>query len=507
MPAKILLYIAKQQTIMGLWQHGAVSECHILPNDESGLTAFAGYLKKHQQQPLHLMIDTVDEEYRTEVLPHATGKTRHAMLQRKLLQTFHGTPFVVAQYQGRSEEKRRDDHFLLAALTKTESLQPWLDIIQAQAAPLQGVYLLPVISEWLLPQLGIAEDNLLLVTRHVAGLRQSFFSGGRLKLSRLTSLEREEDGDFTLYAEEIEKTRFYLNSLRLLPRNQPLTVYLLDYETHLEPLAESLKQDPALRCIVLGKAEITRKLKLNNTRCTASAIVPHLMALARFQPEASLAPAELLRPYRLHRLQQALYLAAGGVLLSGLAMSGINYWNTQGLEQKQSAMAQQTAQLAQQYDQIARSFPRTPVKAEELRTAVETVEKLRLTRHTPEAFMQMLSRALAKHTDVQINRVHWQTGSASASTGTRPPAGATAAHSGDIEAELAPFRGDYRAALQQIQSFASTLRAMPAVAEVSITKLPLNIDPTAALRGTTQDKIETGGASGFNLHIVLKETS
>jgi len=86
------------------------------------------------------------------------------------------------------------------------------------------------------------------------------------------------------------------------------------------------------------------------------------------------------------------------------------------------------------------------------------------------------------------------------------PAGVapTRKQSGLVEGEIRPFRGDYRAAIETINAFAKRLAADPAVAEVRVMKLPLNINPTLALSGNTLDSREQSGSAEFRLLLVLK---
>ena len=66
------------------------------------------------------------------------------------------------------------------------------------------------------------------------------------------------------------------------------------------------------------------------------------------------------------------------------------------------------------------------------------------------------------------------------------------------------FRGDYRAAIETINAFAKRLAADPAVAEVRVVKLPLNINPALALSGNTLDTRDPSGTADFRLLLVLK---
>ena len=53
-------------------------------------------------------------------------------------------------------------------------------------------------------------------------------------------------------------------------------------------------------------------------------------------------------------------------------------------------------------------------------------------------------------------------------------------------------------------AFAQRLRAHPAVAEVRLTKMPLNVSPKAVLSGNTLDSRTSSGSAEFELVIVLK---
>lgn len=501
MSAKFLLYVSRQQAITALWRSGAVTACETLDNDEAGWQTFATLLKTHPHVPVYILVDTVDEDYRTETLPHTSGKTRSLLLKRKLAQNYRGSAFTVAEFQGRVSDGRHDDIYLLAALTKADVLHPWLDLIQQHNAPLQGIYLLPQVSEWLLPHLELPDHDLLLVSRHNAGLRQSYFSGGRLKLSRLTPLEQAEPDAVTLYVDEIEKTRFYLNSLRLLDKERALAVYLLDHDAHFDSLATALAQDPAIHCRRLDTEQLRSRLKPAVEKCRLCPIYPHLLVLGRAQTCNSIAPASLLQPYRLHTFGKALYFAAGGVLVAGALIAGALSLAAGRLTSEQTNLIAATASLSNQYDVIARAFPRAPVSAEELVTTVQRVQQLQQNRPQPEPFMDVISRALKNHPEIRLNRLEWQAGQTNpGSTDNRSPA----MTGGSIDALLNPFSGDYRAAMSQIESFAAALQDDPRVSSVKITRLPLNLDPTAALHGTTQDRSIAAGASEFSIFLQLK---
>ena len=134
------------------------------------------------------MADTVDEDYRFETLPHTTGKDRRDMVERKLKQLYRSTPFYGSSLQEREDSKRRDDRYLFAALTNPEVFNPWLRILTASGLPIAGVFPVPMVSLGLIKKLELKEPNLLLVSKHEAGVRQTFVKDQRFRISRLTPI-------------------------------------------------------------------------------------------------------------------------------------------------------------------------------------------------------------------------------------------------------------------------------------------------------------------------------
>ena len=74
----------------------------VLPGDEAGPAAFGRILLNQTARPVWLLVDSVDEDYRLESLPHVWGRSRQEMLERKLRQLYRGQPFCTAWRQGRA---------------------------------------------------------------------------------------------------------------------------------------------------------------------------------------------------------------------------------------------------------------------------------------------------------------------------------------------------------------------------------------------------------------------
>ena len=69
------------------------------------------------------------------------------------------------------------------------------------------------------------------------------------------------------------------------------------------------------------------------------------------------------------------------------------------------------------------------------------------------------------------------------------------------------FRGDFRRAIAAINALAERLRKDPAVENVRVVQLPLNVSPTLALTGNTTENPTQSGSADFKLVVVLRQPS
>ena len=125
MAPKIALYLCSHRLTAGLWQGGHLQSFETFENDDAGHADFLAFIHRYRRIPIYLIADLVDEDYRIETAPHTSGRARHDLLERKLGALFRTALYRAAQFIARERGGRRDDVFLLVALTNTEKLKPW----------------------------------------------------------------------------------------------------------------------------------------------------------------------------------------------------------------------------------------------------------------------------------------------------------------------------------------------------------------------------------------------
>ncbi|MGV3626057.1 MAG: hypothetical protein ACO1PN_00050 [Betaproteobacteria bacterium] len=522
MANKLLLCISVNGATAARWKSGQLHDLEVFANDETGIAGFRDYVAASAGTPAFIIVDAVEEDYRFETLPHASGSDRGQMVERKLRQYYRASPYCAASLIGRDGTKRRDDRFLFSALTNPELVTPWLAELVEAGLPVGGIYLLPMVMSGLVAALDNKSDNLLLVAAHAAGIRLTFFREGTFRLSRLS---RGDPTQSRAIIDEISNTRLYLHALRAATLDEPVTVVLLDHADRLTEAASLIGADnPSLNCIRLGQGDLAARLKLDPILIETSPVSIYLHLLGAKIPDNNLASATVTADYKLYQSRRQLYAASAIAIAFGLAWSGFNLWQQFSLGEETSAAAQRTAQVNADYQEATKQFPAAPTTADNLKRANDLAEKLRASAVTPENFLQVIGRALAPSPEIALVELGWQNSATEFETGTATPGlppgsartappgaaattGAGRKQSGLISGQVRDFKGDFRRAIMAINALAQRLRDDPAVEAVRIVQLPLNASPTLALSGNTADNPAQAGSAEFKLVVVLKQPS
>lgn len=527
MADKLLLCVSSTRATAARWRGGKLALCEVFANDEEGLAAFAEYLKTAKGAPAYIAVDAVEEDYRIDTLPHAYGADRVELVERKLKQHYRNAPYVAATLQGRDTGKRRDDRYLFSALTNAELVNGWLQAIQAQGLPVAGIYLLPTICAGLVEKLQLKSASQLIVSQQSGGLRLTYFRDGQFRLSRLSRSDTARAATpAQAYAEEISNTRLYLHALRATTLDEHLALLLVDRNNAFDEVAQTIARDsPGIECTRIDAGEIATRLGMNPAVLAVSPDALFLQLLGQKAPTANLAPAKVTTGFQQYQSRRAIHLASTVAAAAGIAWIGYNLWQVYDLKDQTADAARQTATQQAQYQEATRQFPAAPTTAENLKRTVEIAQKLRADRRTPEKLMQIVAAALEPSPDIVVRELGWKYGRTDiestgapadprAAAAAAPPAptplpGAPAAsaprrQTALIEGEIRPFRGDHRAAIDAINSLAERLRRDPAVQDVRVDKLPLNVNPGLQLSGNTLDSRTEGATAEFRLFIALR---
>ncbi|MHB1083789.1 MAG: monoheme cytochrome SoxX [Thiobacillus sp.] len=456
------------------WRPGHMHWLGEFSASAAGMAAFREIMVKRAHLPVLLVVDTVDEDFRSEIMPHVQGRARDELLARKLKQVFRNARFTGAWRQARETTGRRDDRYLLAALTDVDWLIPWLSVLQRERIPLSGITPLAMACQHLLAKLRVQEPHALLAYRLHNSLRLSYYHNGLLRFSRLISsdIPTQLPGNA---ADEISKTQLYLTGQRILPREARLHVLLLDPSGQLDSAQVQLNADPAFSTRLIDLPSLARALRIPDDFLTATPEVAPLAAIAGEAVRLDLAPPELLLRHTEFCWRRGLNMAAGMVAAIGLTL-GATYWlHAQGM-QDQVLLVQAEAQRGDaRHAAIVRNFPALATRPDQLGLTLALATQLNRASLDVNALFTLLGSALTTHPGVVVKALTLQhTGAGTADI--------------TLDAQLSDFDGNYRAAMSRIDSFVARLAATPGVAAVERVTSPVNTAPTATLTGKTTGK-------------------
>lgn len=520
---KLILCVTNTSLTAGLWYGTKLQSYRVFKNQDEDHTAFSDYLVQHANINIYLITDVVEEDYKLESLPHTSGRARSEIVDRKLNQFNRNSVYRTAHFINRSADKRKDDNFLFIALSNADFMQSWMDVIQAVHAPLVGVYLLPMISQVTVRHMKLMAPNILLCERLSSGLRQTYLHNGRLRMSRLVPMEDIKPNQLAyFYLVEIEKTRLYLLSQRLIAGETALQMVLPAFDNSYDEIGKSISQDQGFECKTVNILAYAKNSNILPEVVKAHPELLHMQLLANGHVPDNLAPTSYTKTHNLNKLCRGIYTATALVLVAGCLLAGFYYWQGHQQKNQMHQIIAQTLQQQQQYETVAQNFPSTPIPSTELKTAVEIAHTIKSNYQSPRQMMQVLSVAFEASPEIALNRMRWvlsnqpdikdeDTTSVAAANGNPAPVTTPIGDPtkllqiGFINAEIKGFTGDYRAALASVSKLVSHLRENPLVDQVMVLQEPVNVSSLANLQGSTTDEGTTERTPAlFKLKLILK---
>jgi hypothetical protein len=526
MLTKIVLCATNSQLTAGIWRLGKLQSYQVFHNDGQGHQDFSHFLQQHSHITVYLLADAIEEDFRLETLPHTFGNARRELVERKLSQLYRSTIYRAAHFINREKEKRKDDRFLFISISNTDFLQGWMQCIEAQQAPLAGVYLLPMVSQAMVRRMKLMAPDILLSERLSTGLRQTYLHNGRIRISRLAPIPAAAENRLGyFYLTETEKTRLYLISQRFITRETSLSMVLPALDEGSEQICRGIEQEQGMECSSIDLVKFAQSVRLDSKLLYANPELLHMHLLAIGNVPDNLAPHGLIKHYRLNFVRQWINAATAIIVLAGLALTGVYLKESSD----QAALAEQTAKdtraQEQLYNDVAKNFPTTPIPSNDLKLAVELKQTITNNATSPQRMMQHLSKAIEASPEIQIDRLRWvftndtnlkdddKTSAASSSTQPSaapkqqmPVSDPTSLHEvGFVNGEINGFTGDYRAALESVNRLAERLKADSAIEQVVILQEPVNVSSYTSLQGSTaEERTAQLAAALFKLKIILK---
>ena len=539
--AKHFLYLTNEKITCLIWHGNAFTGREVFDANNPHSPEFERYVIKHRKEPVFIVVDLTEEDFRLDKIPHLRGSDQDAVVARRLAQVYRNTTFRHGVIQDREPDGRRDDRVLYHAITNPELIKPWLSVLEKHDVPLEGIYSAPVLSGILLKTLDVFFPHTLLVSLVSGnGLRQTYFHNKQIKFSRLTPIDDESDLPFgQRIADESSRTWQYLDSLRYFTTNDMLEVCILIHPSDRKEVTDAIQSYPLLQYRILDTNEVAAKVKLNPGPQSSHSeeIFVHLFAGESITNQYAL--PEQTRNARMRKAGFAIYALAACFLAVGVAWAGYTMFQANAIDNEIDKRYKLAQELNSRYLAITGQAQSTLVSSDTSHDAALFYRDFMQPVPEPGNFLREISQLLAGFPEVKVAQIFWQ---ASDDPKANPPFTLTASTgsptikseytgqdkpqtnvaivtpskdlplSGNqyqilvIDASISSFSGDYRKALADIERFVAAIRNNP-VLQVSILASPLDIGPAATIRANLSERASDPIEVRFAVRIVRKNES
>ncbi|HIF51719.1 MAG TPA: hypothetical protein EYQ42_09390 [Thiotrichaceae bacterium] len=511
------LFISAEKMSIYHWEKGQLASSYIFDTDDAGRNNFIRYLQETENSPVTILLDVIEEEFRQDTIPHVFGADRLSLIKRKQGRLFRDSNYVHVRSQGREEEGRRDDRLLFVALTKNDIIKPWVELLEKYKVPLKGILSVPLLLESYIKSLpDISEHALLVTMQSISGLRQTFFQNNELKISRLSKLPRYGTQSYAPRIDsEVEKIQRYLDSLRLIPHDASLDIYIVADKATLKELKERNTSMQMVRHHYFDVDQLFGSSGIEKNQeipfCD-QLLIHHLLGK---MPKNCYASSREMRYSKMRNMRHALNIASAALLVFGFIFSAFYFMG--GLTYKQESEASKNkADFYQVRYELARGrLPKTPVEPAQIKVAVDAVVTLNEYKSTPYEMLSFIGKGLEKFPSIKLDDLDWSAsldpnkGTASSSEDDNNPLlnnlldedNETKYYQiSNLKAHIEPFNGNYREAIAIVNKFAEALRSFDSSYSISIESFPLDISSTATLEGNAKT---SGREALFSLRAVI----
>ena len=509
---RLLAYFTAQYLGVAVWNRNRIVQYIKYPHTEQGMQKFATWVAEFIDIPLDIIVDTADEEYRVEAIPHVFSN-RQELVLRKLDKLYRGTQYRIAQFIRTENISRKEGIYLCSALYPMGPLQGWMTHFQTLHIKFAGVYLLPVISSILLKHSKLNQyEHTLLLEKLPSGLRQSYFYRGHLYMSRLVASVSDDNPSAT-YQRETENMRLYLINKHYLGHETALTLLVIG--KNLQPFEFNLLNttttyvDSYARYANKGNAIGAIGIEEQPEFIYLGALNNHYATLP------NLATRELTLNYRLSKMRQWLI---GGTIIANFVFLLLLGWLIILYEERQITLDEAKHDVALQqhrYDAAAKTQETLLAEKSHL-NAIQGLDRLlNNAPQTPQKAMYMLSEALEAFPTIRLDKLDWIF---AADTTAKDSLWRVPKQNGNVvatpvpyeslflEGSIVPFKGDYHGALVTLHKWLVYLQNNPLVSHAEIIQEPVNADSYVQLKGDTRhNQSETVPSATFKAKITLKK--
>ncbi len=115
---KRILYFTGYRMVAQEWHGNKLETSVYFEPDEQGLDLFNAYLRSFKHEPVRLLVDLIEEEFRLIKIPLLRGSDRKAILDRNYAKFFRNVKLKFAVSQSIEKKTRKEEKQIMKGITK-----------------------------------------------------------------------------------------------------------------------------------------------------------------------------------------------------------------------------------------------------------------------------------------------------------------------------------------------------------------------------------------------------
>ncbi|MFT4888055.1 MAG: hypothetical protein ACJA2D_000573 [Pseudohongiellaceae bacterium] len=379
-------------------------------DDDAGFDNFRFYLSGNRKTATTILVDSVAEDFVVEQIAHANAIDRRTLLKRKTDQHFRGTEYRSARILGRIEGGRRDDRVLFSALTKSQGIDPWIEILLDEEIPIQSITtpayaLCKVAKEYGL----LTSDTILLVNWEQSGIRQTLIQNDRVMFSRLTPLPMNPNVQAAqIIVDSCRQSKEYLEHIGLVELDSKLDVHIITPHLDAGDFAEYNSEGGFNGIVHHNSIEMMQIGKFGGAQKEITAVMLCLdWGIRTGELKNIYAPSAALRFYHMKQTKRLMAAFSVIAVTIGILLSIPVMYNSFDRTATIARVSAETQAAEEDYDALTADFPETPIPSDAMELAVKAFGQISEEIRSPTRILTEVGQVLVNHPAVELTSIDW----------------------------------------------------------------------------------------------------
>lgn len=515
-----LLIIHNDGVLLYGWNKSGFVEIGSYNQTTSAIDRFQDQLISNRSAPFIVVVDCIEEDFRHENVVHVTGSDRAALLKRKLSFLFRTTPYRIARIIGREKDGRKDDKALFSALSRTELIDPWLNLILEQQIAIKSISSAAYLMETFAKQQGLQNHTHLLLVNvePLTGVRQTYLQKGKVLFSRLSPRSQSQHmGIVQLVQDQAVQTRKYLERIKLLPYEQDIVTVVFMPQECQGMDSEDLINHMSYQFRDTRMAAESMKSLSPAIESPGALLLTLGQSLRKSQIPNVYGPFKSRRYFFIGQARIGLIAAGMVAFMLGTVLGLPNLTDALAKNDLTSSINARTVPVLREYEELRQRFPETPIPSNTMALVVSTHDIVREQIISPAELLVQISQALGSSPNIRLSTIEWRLESIIDSSQPETISGApesvlrtsylravldkrlqlVAVVEGSVEAT-----SSIRTARDQVLGFIDSLDRFPNIQVTPIT-MPINLESNSALDVQLNGNLV---AARFSLAIAPEDT-